>query len=202
MCGSTPAPYQVGSYYEIKCVHGALYDDIQWWPVMGEAHRDKEIIGFPDLHYHIDWRFVSARTYHRHVASDFYRSESKAAFGVPLMLMPEKRDGYFRRPRQFGDVPGEIETRRRRLKCKRSLPPYPHGAAPWMARLSEHHAAACLKHRVCPHRGYDLSREPVVDGVVTCPLHGLRWNVETGACVQPSPPQTPPTFAAFAAAGA
>lgn len=198
MCVSAPDPYKIGNYYDIKCVHGALYDDIQWWPVMGEAHRDQEIIGFPDLHYHIDWRFVSARTYHRHVGSDIYRGESKAAFGLILMLLPENRKGYFYRARKFDDAPGEIEARRRRLKCKRDLPPYPHAIAPWMERLSRHHATACLRHRVCPHRGYDLSREPVIDGIVTCPLHGLRWNVETGECVQPSPS----TFAAVVAAGA
>lgn len=99
------------------------------------------------------------------------------------MLMPE-RSSAFSAVRRLEDAPAEIRTRQRRLKCKRRLPAYPHGVAPWMERLSEHYAGTCLKRNVCPHRGYDLSREPVVDGIVTCPLHGLRWNVGTGTCVQ------------------
>lgn len=34
---------------------------------------------------------------------------------------------------------------------------------------------------ICPHRGYDLSSVPPDDdGIVECPLHGLRWCVRTG----------------------
>ena len=46
--------------------------------------------------------------------------------------------------------------------------------------------------------GY-LEVRPVVDGVVTCPLHGLRWNVKTGARV--APPASSKPIAATAAAG-
>ena len=35
----------------------------------------------------------------------------------------------------------------------------------------------------CPHAGTDLSRGTLSDGVVTCPGHGLRFNVATGACL-------------------
>ena len=33
----------------------------------------------------------------------------------------------------------------------------------------------------CPHRGGPLSEGDVTDGVVTCPLHGARFDLETGA---------------------
>lgn len=36
----------------------------------------------------------------------------------------------------------------------------------------------------CPHKGTDLSTCPVVDGVVTCPAHGLRWRVANGDLVK------------------
>lgn len=198
MCGPATKPYEVGKFYAVQCVHGAFYREIGWWPVMGEAHRDIEIVNFPWLHYHIDWRFVNERTYRRYVSLD-PRGEAAGAFATPLMLMPED-DKPFSRVRRMEDAASEIRARPQRLKCKRQLPSYPHGAAPWMARLSEHYEGACLKRNVCPHRGYDLSREPVVDGVVTCPLHGLRWNVETGARV--APPASSKPIAATAAAGA
>lgn len=34
----------------------------------------------------------------------------------------------------------------------------------------------CVRNGKCPHRGYDLTKEhPDADGVVTCPLHGLKF---------------------------
>lgn len=179
MCAVDSKPYEVGKRFAIQCVHGRLYDHIAWWPVMGEAHRDAEIVNFPHLHYHVDWRFVSDRTYQRHVGRPS-RGESINAHVVPLMLLPRLAPNT-----AMDDAPHEIVSKVRRLKCKRMLPAYPHGLTGWMNALAAHYAGACLKRGVCPHRGYDISREPVVDGVVTCPLHGLRWNVETGAAVPP-----------------
>jgi hypothetical protein len=34
----------------------------------------------------------------------------------------------------------------------------------------------CIHKGKCPHRGYDLSNEKDIDGVITCPLHGLKFN--------------------------
>jgi nitrite reductase/ring-hydroxylating ferredoxin subunit len=31
----------------------------------------------------------------------------------------------------------------------------------------------------CPHKGIDLSNIEAEDGVITCPLHGLRFSEET-----------------------
>ena len=38
----------------------------------------------------------------------------------------------------------------------------------------------CIHKGKCPHRGYDLSSEKAVDGVITCPLHGLKFDKSTG----------------------
>lgn len=37
----------------------------------------------------------------------------------------------------------------------------------------------CIYKNKCPHRGYDLSNEVPVNGVITCPLHGLKFDAET-----------------------
>jgi len=39
----------------------------------------------------------------------------------------------------------------------------------------------CAVTRTCPHRGWDLSRGEVADGVITCTLHGAQFNACTGA---------------------
>lgn len=34
----------------------------------------------------------------------------------------------------------------------------------------------CIHKGKCPHRGYDLSQIEPIDGVITCPLHSLKFN--------------------------
>ena len=38
----------------------------------------------------------------------------------------------------------------------------------------------------CKHQGADLSKGEMVRGTVTCPRHGWRYDLETGACLEPS----------------
>lgn len=42
----------------------------------------------------------------------------------------------------------------------------------------------CIVRGRCPHRGYDLSREPIIDGVIKCPLHGLEFDAETAKLIK------------------
>jgi 3-phenylpropionate/trans-cinnamate dioxygenase ferredoxin subunit len=40
---------------------------------------------------------------------------------------------------------------------------------------------------LCPHQGTKLGGRPLEEGcLITCPQHGSRYNVVTGACVKPS----------------
>lgn len=41
----------------------------------------------------------------------------------------------------------------------------------------------CIHKGKCPHRGYDLSNVPAIDGVITCPLHSKKFNAETGEMI-------------------
>ena len=42
----------------------------------------------------------------------------------------------------------------------------------------------------CKHQGADLTAGKIEGGVVTCPRHGWRYDLATGACL--SPPHGPP----------
>lgn len=44
------------------------------------------------------------------------------------------------------------------------------------------HGWAAIDH-ACPHRGGPLSDGIVADHCVTCPLHGQRFSLQTGECV-------------------
>ena len=156
--------YEVGKFYKVPCVYGQLgSDELRWWPIMGAVHEDKEIINFPLRHLHIDWRFVGKRL--------LYGGTVRHSYAFPLQI-----------GRGLNDL-GFCEPVLRSRKCLRQHPdPAPFAGAKWMPKLEAAHAGCRLaKGMVCPHRGYDLSNEPIApDGVVTCPMHGLRWNVETG----------------------
>jgi nitrite reductase/ring-hydroxylating ferredoxin subunit len=38
---------------------------------------------------------------------------------------------------------------------------------------------------VCPHANGDLTYGSVFDGAIECPLHGWRFSIDTGACLDP-----------------
>lgn len=40
-----------------------------------------------------------------------------------------------------------------------------------------------LKNHKCPHRGYDMRKVKPVNGCLTCPLHGLKFDAETHECL-------------------
>lgn len=42
----------------------------------------------------------------------------------------------------------------------------------------------CRVQRYCPHAGEDLSKEPIEDGILTCPRHGWRFELPSGRCLQ------------------
>lgn len=39
---------------------------------------------------------------------------------------------------------------------------------------------------LCPHQGTTLGGRPVDDCIITCPQHASRYDVQTGACVEPA----------------
>lgn len=42
----------------------------------------------------------------------------------------------------------------------------------------------CIYKGKCPHRGYDLTNEIPIDGVIICPLHALRFNSKTKQLIE------------------
>lgn len=50
---------------------------------------------------------------------------------------------------------------------------------PDLVQKSEISCNHLIKGHICPHRGFDLSTVEPVDGVLTCPLHGLQFCAKT-----------------------
>lgn len=156
----------IGKYARVPAVLvKAYYGFAGWIPVIGPKHEDAEIIKFPHQHFHIDWRYAPT-----HLAKLGINSVYSMVISCP--------DNYGRRVVFQGP---EL----RRIKCKRDWPEFPYYKAKWLPELNAAMRGKCLKTgMVCPHRGLPLSGAPVVDGVVTCVGHGLRWNVATGELVE------------------
>lgn len=162
--------YVIGRRYLVQAVLANSFYGLKniWIPVIGPRHEDAEVIRFPHLHWHIDWRFASQRLYRM-----VHFRPSGTPYGIVLSC-----------PDAVGDkvvIEGPIL---RRMVCKRDLVQYPHSYATWGNALREHmrqRGCDALVNGKCPHRG--IPAEAMIrDGdVLTCPGHGLRFSATTGA---------------------
>lgn len=57
--------------------------------------------------------------------------------------------------------------------------PQPHWHIDWRF-MTEAYTGVRMRNMICPHRGINLRGQPVELGRVTCPGHGLQFDVETG----------------------
>jgi len=167
---SLTAPPVVGSFYLVPCVEvtrNIVPRKVGVWPITGPNHEDAEHIEFPARHWHYDLRFLTEDQfnglgYHPH----------------SHVLISSNPDGTARDDVAFGPVVYK------RLRCRRDAPEYPHAKAEryWLPKLRAAYCEKTITCGKCPHRGLpiaSLPREPGTD-IVTCPGHGLRWDLSTG----------------------
>lgn len=177
--------------WRLACVRAAVSDaygrhNIGWWPIIGRWHEDADIIGFAPWHWHVDWRFVdeagrdAAGRAQRPLSAKVltatmirpigeHRTDEAVGAGAPAALPNAAPEWWFRH-----------ELREPNENAPNG---WPHTTM-WLGALEERYAQAKLgRHnaRICPHRGADLEGFALPGAnTVTCPLHGLRWNIESG----------------------
>jgi len=171
-------PPIVGKKYLLRCIktigfqHGKTHN----LPVIGDFHTDQEIIGFPDFHIHVDWRFLSRSDW-----LDFSDKELRPDLVYASVIS-----------RKF--VIGEEE---KPLRCNRNFPRFPlqipEHHVEWFPELEKFYCTSssfrdddsqkisqkiCNKTKeICPHRGINLSSiASNINGIKVCPGHGLQWN--------------------------
>ena len=161
--------YQVGKWYKVPVVRAKVGRDQRDWPVIGPKHEDAAIIKFPFYHYHIDWRFVCER--------DWWGRQDSRCFATVLHESGANPD------HPVNPILGPPVLKR--MKCKRQFPDYPLSfPAGWLQALAAAYMGCKLKPGlICPHRLLPLDSLPDDNGVVTCPGHGLKWNIHTGEMV-------------------
>lgn len=140
-------------------------------PVHNHPHSDKEN-GQHEIHYHVDKRFdiphgvenielADKYTFWRRIEKDKYLQNFAKCFPdrvVDKYISSSKKIKYF----DLACV---------RFKETTSTP------ASFIKNSKLKHK--CIHKGKCPHRGYDLSTAPVINGVITCPLHSLKFDAAT-----------------------
>lgn len=178
-------PPKVGEHYWVPSVTGNYYGIVDHWPVLGPKACDRPHIDIDPLHYHIDPRFIAAGTWRKlprntALGARMWTPWNGLAF-YPLIAEP----GYL--PADWSPpLEGLPAPRNLLLQCLRPMDDRARAFADaeFMDGLRAAHADKRLgPNMTCPHKGACLKSQPVVDGVVTCPQHGLRWNVATGELV-------------------
>jgi hypothetical protein len=203
------APVVVGQWYLVPTVfYGYAEEDAaRPWPVFLPKHSDADRFPFKHAHFHVDPRFLDARTWARLKYLGVYYDadlpgEDEDAFGyaqrTPLArLKPEftKLLNGDIGPQHLEPIPPVVWRRRR---CARAAIPYQFGhAGPIVGLRSDFAGTQCREARggwVCPHQRFPLgSVVPDADGFLTCPLHGLRIFAASGRVEgRPAPPPAPP----------
>lgn len=177
-------PPVVGRYYLVPVVRHPWHGRIADWPVFGPMHTDREFFGFDASHYHVDPRFLSNRT-----AQWAVRQLNRRRCNSPDHDLALVCSGHPLATWQVELPKGRPALARRR--CYR-----PHVSTPLLGHMKTEVRNAFRAHygdfpdrpaiaickadgqRLCPHRKADLSNLPHdEDGIVTCPLHGLRVRI-------------------------
>lgn len=183
-------PPIVGRFYQVPCFlhHYESRRAVRqtWVPIIGDLHEDSQIIGVAGQHWHYDWRFIT---------------QAQLRILWPMHAIGCDLESGCHQGRCMGLVQfvrGQSPTvREQRKKCRRRGPCFPvayhdrHNnrlvTVNFLGALEANYAGCRLKGLVCPHRGLPLNGQPVRDGVVVCPGHGLAWNTETGEMVRRVP---------------
>lgn len=178
----------VGRYYLVPAIFMSRYRGKElWWPVHGRRHNDIQFFDFELEHYHVDPRFLTAK--HVRQIGEFddirgwdaiQRSFAAPVHGEKVWSASGGKVSY-----QAKNLPApELH----KMKCMRLMPEYPASSQPVIHEINAHFdGKRCKRGRlgyVCPHQQYPLgSIVPDENGIITCPLHGLRVRAVDGVCV-------------------
>lgn len=134
---------------ELVEMSGNAYEYVT--PIINHLHTDREN-GQSMAHYHADYRFEP--------------------YGINQVNM----SGAYHRIFPHDDVHKNKKIEYRVMICRSTAQT---GVTPSNMIRRSNLKHKCIHKGKCPHRGYDLSSVVPVNGEITCPLHGLRFNAHT-----------------------
>ena len=164
-------PPVIGQAYLVPMVFGQwgpFKKNPRWWPVLGRLHEDAALIGFRYDHYHLDTRFL---------AKCFWLSNDRCA------ASPLQTNGRGMNAEGLAAEPTYRRAVCKRIECGFAAPVWREKDPLFFDLAAAFSDAHCLGESgawVCPHREMPLGSLPIEAGIITCPLHGLRWRADTG----------------------
>ena len=150
-------PVKVGEQYLVPCIVKRLDELMYITPVINHPHTDREN-GQNYIHYHADYRFV----------------KHNKAGNLPHIQNTHSKHIYVNNNRPVLGIDGQLEYY--------ILPVINEEFAaitPITFIQNSKLKHNCIYKGKCPHRGFDLSQVPSKNGIITCPLHGLKFDEKT-----------------------
>lgn len=174
-------PPVIGEWYLVPTCRHPWHGRVHDWPVFLPLHEDAEHLNFPHQHYHIDPRFVDAHSWQfakRHGAFKSYAEplEERSSYAA-VQLSPLSC--------RFEVHPAIVW---KRIRCKRDIGPYNFKKQIAERLTPQFVGEQCRNSKtgwICPHKRVPLGSFPVIDGTITCPLHGLQIDAATGKVTGP-----------------
>lgn len=159
---------EVGRTYDVPCI--VLTPRVALPVLTAEPHADPEL-GVSAEHHHYDTRFLLDWELEG-LAARLVGYERPVDDAPAVMLVVERA--------RVGKV-----IRRENRSCLRETPTFPSEVAAWSQGLAPTYSGRKWRGgcRACPHRGTPLRGLEPVGGRITCPAHGLKFDVETGVCL-------------------
>lgn len=167
---------KLNEWYLVPCVVNIVNENKHFFPIINHLHHDKEN-GQTHLHYHLDYRFDFENIHH-----NFARKNIQMQNSFNDVEVPYADDQIFKKGNDI--VAYNMGPRIDVLKKNSLIIEYLPGHFLSTQQLyitpvkliKQSKIKSCLKKHKCPHKGYDLSKEiPNIDGVITCPLHNLKF---------------------------
>ena len=203
--------HEVGKTYLVLAVRtkwpltGESKAQTRWVPIMGPPHSDNDVVNFPPMHWHADPRFLDYgelwkdnavyQIYRYFAQSEFCLERAYINSPIPEVAPDPAVTGREPEHVKIADLkdsrhPPESYYRIMAFTMQRHIVP-DQDDQPWLLELTEQFRDKTLVDgRYCPHRRAGAGIEPDAAGVITCPLHGLRWCAKTGQVVDPPPLRT------------
>ena len=199
-------PLEIGRYYRVPCVYTgqAATAKREWLPYIGGLHLDTRFFKFDLYHVHVDERFLSVRhalmreievfrgeaTYlevNAKVYSTFY--DPKSEHGSDALGAPPSRISSYSSAVEKAAFRQAIRPAfgERTLMCRRTEKARPNSTGHMVSikQIRDHYAGRSLVNgRHCPHQHADLQGCTPTDGIIECPLHGLRFDAATGRALE------------------
>ena len=181
----------IGQFYDIPCISltpgGYVLGGNKWAPIFGPIHQDADFFNFPYDHVHIDFRFLSNAVFRRVRARYDRNCDARGVYKmvansphqpITMRKLECKRD--WPSPYAYTEqIFSKMTTDECRDYTEQQLPKTARGYCALRAAFADKK----MTNMVCPHKGMPLDEAHREGDVVTCPGHGLKWNVVTGEAV-------------------